>query len=346
MKLLYLAWSAVVADFWVFLTPQPWATSQGAFVATVGMHALACAVLATATHWLLPARYRQPKVLVWLLMFEFAFIAPFVGPLGILIVCHGTLHRETQRLPRANPRTLALLEYNVQNGTAPRSSQGAIRSRLTANVPAPVRLQSLLTLQAVPKRVANPLLEDLLGDDNDDVRLVAFGMLDSEEKKISQHIQRERAHLEKSLAPTQRAACLRHLAELHWELAYSALVQGEMRKYVLGEARRHVEEALAISEERDAGIAFLRARILLAQGETERAEFQFYLAMALGLAEISARPYLAEIAFRRRDMATLRAQMGLLAGRALAPRVQVSVDLWTGRDRFSAHHDRRVLAHI
>ncbi|MBK6906075.1 MAG: hypothetical protein IPH08_02700 [Rhodocyclaceae bacterium] len=346
MKLLYLAWSAVVADFWVFLTPQPYSTSASAMIATVAMHGAACAVLATVSWFLLPQRYRYPRPLVWLLMFNFSFVAPFVGPVVMLLICHTTLHQDIERLPQATPLELEPLEYNVQSKVAPRSSQGAIRSRLTSNVPANIRMQSLLTLQAVPKRVANPLLEDLLADDSDDVRLVAFGMLDAEEKKLSVHIQRERRNLEHEMSVDQRYTCLRYLAELHWELTYTALAQGEMRKYMLGEARRYINEAITLQKIRDPSLTFLRARVLLAQGDLVESEVLLYASLALGQSAGSVRPYLAEMAFRRHDMAAVHLHMNQLDNQALSARVQRAADLWTGRDSFPNPNDRNTLAHI
>jgi hypothetical protein len=347
------------------------AHSLPAFLAVWAMHACSCAVLATATYTLLPARYRQPLWSVWSLMFGFAFIAPVIGSIGMLFVAHTALHREVPKAPAATPLSLALPEYDIQSKESHRAGQGAIRMRLATNVPANVRMQSLLTLQSVPNRVSNPILEDLLGDATDDVRMVAFGMLDAEEKIISNHIRLERANLDKNLPDEQRHICLRHLAELHWELIYASLAQGELRRHMLGEARRYADAAIAsaVVDKADAGLLFLRGRILLAQSEIDEAEVSIRVAVINGLPEASALPYLAEMAFRKRSFAATHGLMQRLAelevtsrtqavvslwtGHTdnaayahLSPRAQAIVDLWTGRDSVVNYSDRHLLQHL
>ncbi len=369
MKFTFWAWVAILADLGLFVSPLPMSHSLSAFAAVWLLHACSCAILATVTYALLPFRYRRPLLLVWLLMFGFAFIAPVIGSIGMLLVAHLALHRESPKAFQATPLSLELPEYDVQSKESHRAGQGAIRMRLGTNVPESIRMQSLLTLQVVPNRVANPILEELLGDETDDVRLVAFGMLDAKEKVISNHIREERGNLAQKLTEEQRYSTLRHLAELHWELIYASLAQGELRKHMLGEARRYADEAIAIASKVDAGLLFLRGRILLAQSVFEEAEISIRTAVLYGLNEASALPYLAEIAFHHRHFESVRGLMQRLYGLEvtnrtqavvtlwtghvesgvfahLAPRAQAIVDLWTGHDSVIYYSDHNVLHHI
>jgi tetratricopeptide (TPR) repeat protein len=207
-------------------------------------------------------------------------------------------------------------------------------------------MQALLTLQAVPGRVANPILENLLGDETDDVRLLAFGMLDSAEKKISVQIQHERELLDTESTTEQRFDCLRHLAELHWELIYASLAQGELRRHILSQARTYLASALALGVAPSPGLLFLQGRILLAQGEIEPAQAAIEQALALGLSRISALPYLAEIAYRRRQFSVVQDCMRQLTQFNIAPRPRAIADLWTGRDKMSNLSDFNHLPHL
>ena len=127
-------------------------------------------------------------------------------------------------------------------------------------------MQSLLTLQAVPNRVANPILEELLGDTTEDVRLVAFGMLDAAEKKIAKEIRFETERQSQDLTREQRYDALQRLAELNWELVYACLIQGELRLHILQQARTHLEAALALGIPPGSGLIFLQGKILLELG--------------------------------------------------------------------------------
>jgi hypothetical protein len=369
MKSLYWIWSALLADLALFFSGVPFEHSVMALLGLWLAHATFCGVQAAATWFLMPFRYRQPWPAVVALLFCIAFVAPVIGTLAVLLVVVLTLRRQDDGALRMTPQSVPLPEYDVRRENAQRAGQGAIRARLAANVPESVRMKSLLTLQAVPQRVANPILEELLGDETDDVRLLAFGMLDAEEKTLTRHIHQERMNLERKLPQLERQACLRRLAELHWELIYASLAQGELRRYMLGEARRYVDAALACGETHDAGLHFLRGRILLTLGEYDEAVVAIGSAVASGLAEASALPYMAEIAFRRgqfdyvhgvmdrlselelsgRTRAVVSLWQGHVEARAydhLTPRAQAVVDFWTGRDSVHNFCDHRIHHHL
>lgn len=370
MKTLHWAWAAILADFGLFVSAVVFKHDAASFMTTLTLHSICCAVLAISAWMLFPLRYRQPKIPVILLLFCFAFMAPVMGAIGVLLVAQLTLKRDQGGVAWAIPLTLGLPVYDVRSEQTTRASQGAIRSRLDSRVPGDVRMKSLLTLQAVPQRVANPILEELLGDEADDVRMLAFGMLDAEEKKLTHHIQHERAALEQVQDIRQRHDCLRRLAELHWELIYASLAQGELRQYMLDEASRYADEALSIGDDSaDSGLHFLRARILMAQGAYDLAVEAITQAMATGLSEVSALPYLAEIAFRQQRFDYVHGVMERLAelkpaGRTstvvnlwtghmdaaaygnLSPRAQAIVNLWTGRDNVHNFSDHRIFNHL
>lgn len=346
MKSAYWAWGAVLADLGVFMGPLPHSTSDAAFVQVWAMHASSCAILATSSLVLMPSKDRRALHWTWLLLFCFALIAPVLGSLSILLIAHTTLRQALDQHNHAKPQSVALPEFEVRSQKAVRTGQGAIRSRLTTQVPASVRMQSLLTLQAVPSRVANPILEKLLGDDTDDVRLIAFGMLDAEEKKLSVQIHQEQRNLETPLSSRARYDALRHLAELHWELIYAGLAHGGLKTYNLNQAWKYLETALAMDEQHECGLLFLKGRILLAQGDMAQAHDALTQAMQLGQSPASVLPYLAELAFEQRAFVTVHAHMQSLAQLHVASRSSAIVDLWTGRDSVLRFRDRRILQHI
>lgn len=346
MKSLLLGITATLADIAAFASPLPMQHSTQALFALLLAHGTACAIAAFAAYLALPGNHREPRWQSWLLLFSFSFICPVIGPLGLLFVIRTSLRPEAETLEYAKPVSIDLPEFDIYSKEASRSGQGAIRSRLSSSVPDGIRMQSLLTLRAVPARVSNPILEELLGDATDDVRLIAFGMLDSEEKKISDRIHEERKNLQRELTPAQRYVCLRHLAELHWELVYTSLASGELGKHILGEARQHLEAALALGEKPDSGIMFLKGRILLAQGDLGLAEESLINAVSLGHPAVSVLPYLSEIAFQRREFGVVKRFMDYFSERQHDSRLKGIADLWTGRESVRSFMDRRILPHI
>lgn len=343
METLALSWATLSHS----LGALAGSTSLDMLVALLAVHALVSLLAASICLDRLPTPLRQPRWAALLLLFNFSFIAPVLGPICIVFITRSSRQQARQAARQAQPASIALPEYDVQaSDTHVRSSQGAIRSRLEPQVPGHIRMQSLLTLQAVPGRVANPILETLLGDDSDDVRLLAFGMLDSEEKHISRSIQRERAQLESELSAEQRYDCLRHLAELHWELVYACLAQGELRRHILRQARDYLEAALSTGQPPSPGLLLLHGRILLEQEEIDAAEGVFRRAQALGLPPVSVIPYLAEISFLRRQFDRVQEQLLQLAPLNTTARTTAVVNLWTGRETFSRLHEYHHLPHL
>lgn len=320
--------------------------SLSTLAAILCLHTLISLGVALACLNLMPAHLRRPRGAALLLLFNFSFIAPVVGPLAVLLITRRSLKQALQAARQAQPSSVALPEYDVQAPDTIRSSQGGVRSRLDAHVPGDIRMRALLTLQAVPGRVANPILEGLLGDETDDVRLLAFGMLDSEEKRISRSIQRERSQLETKLSTEQRYDCLRHLAELHWEMVYACLAQGELRRHILRQAREYLESALATGLPPSPGLMLLQGRILLAQHELDTAEDVFQRALAQGLPPVLGLPYLAEIAFDRRQFQRVHDMLTPLAELTTAARTTAVVNLWTGRETVSKLSEHHHLPHL
>ncbi len=339
--------ATLLPDPAILLGPIAGATGLRMLILLLLAHALISLGIALASVSRLPVLLREPRWAVLALLWNFAFIAPVLGPLAIVLITRNSRYQAHRAARRARPASVALPEYDVQaSDQAVRNSQGAIRSRLDPQVPGSVRMQSLLTLQAVPGRVANPILESLLGDDSDDVRLLAFGMLDSGEKSISRAIQHERAQLESELSAAQRFDCLRHLAELHWELVYAGLAQGELRRHILRQARDYIDQALATGEVPTPGLLLLQGRVLLAQEDHEAAEQALHRAIDQGLPPVSALPYLAEIAYARRDFADVRSCMAQLTSLNTAAKTTAIVDLWTGRETVSKLSEHNFLPHI
>lgn len=338
-------YSALAADAVAFLSPLAMATDPMAFWSLLGIHGIASVVLSLSLFPILPATYRRQKAGALLLLFALAFMAPVVGPVAAAVMLR--LNSQRRAKERSRPRLLSLPEFDVRTADPVRASRGAIRSRLNKLAPESLRLQSLLALQQVPDPISNPILEELLSDEADDVRLVAFGMLDTKEKKLFAMVQQERDRLDAAASEQQRYIGLRNLAELHWELIYAGLAQGDLRRYLLDTAWEYVQKALQCQEAgEDAALALLAGRILFAMGRPAAAEEAFVRSLRLGQPPASVLPYLAELAYLRRDYAEVRRLMGELRHAQLAPRLRALVDFWTGHPSLHTIHDLRLLPHL
>lgn len=317
------------------------------FFALLLLYALACAIIAAVVFPALPRRYRSPRWAILALLLILCFMAPIVGPLVavVLVKCNRTGRGSGMR-----EQALQILtppEFELRSKEVDRTNQGAIRSRLARHVPDQLRMQSLLKLQAVPQPVANPILVDLLSDEIDDIRLVAFGMLDAKERVLSKLIQGEQEKLARAKTDGQRYASLRNLADLHWELVYASLAQNELRQHMLETALSYVRQARQFPEaNHDAQLARLEGRILMAMENYPQAQAALERSLTLGQPKTSVVPYLAELAYLMGDYARVRQLLQELSDQQVKPAMRIVIDLWTGRDTTKVFRDRRILPHL
>jgi hypothetical protein len=295
------------------------------------VHGVACLFLAAFVSAALPVHLRRPVPAVILLLFGFSFFIPVLGLIGqvIAVLVARFLPRIVPELPYAEipPIEFEFPPREIRERT--KYGQGGLTSRLKdAGVPKEARFKSLLALQGMPAKIANPLLQDMLGDPADEVRLVAYGILDNQEKNINQHIHDEIEKLEDADSPEMELIALRRLAELYWELVYGGLVHGDVREHAMGETDRYLTQAMRIAPE-DAGLWFLKGRLLLFKRDPA-AEAALHRAVANGLEESRVLSYFAQIAFERRDYTEVRRIFSSLSESQYAARLRPAVRYWSG----------------
>lgn len=302
----------------------------GAFL---GAHALACAVLA-ATLWpLLPGRLRQPPLAVLGLLFSLAFFIPFLGLLALLLAVVVMRLLPAQEVDN-HFRLAAPPEFLLSVREPARLFRGlSIRQLLTDAHAAPtLRTRALNAIATKPARIAGDLLRKLLSDPVEDLRLVAYGLLDTQEKALRTRITEQAAILERLTTQAgshsgSRIEVLRQLAELNFELVYQSLVQGDVREHTLARAIEHAEAAIALDPS-DGGLRQLLARMHLEQGDIDRACDALIRATEDGLPDNRVLPYLAEMAFRRGDWASVRTLMQRIDPLTVTPRMAALVRYW------------------
>jgi hypothetical protein len=294
-------------------------------------HIASSLLLAVGGWYFMPDKYRYPRFPVTLLLFNFSFFIPVLGLPGVFVAVLISGYRRRSKIEHPFSR-LVLPEFVLSlREPEMKFSQGGIKSRLThSSIPTPQRLQSLLALQGIPARISSPLLQDMLGDSSDDIRLVAYGLLDSREKKITAQIHRELVNLRSAESREMQLMGLRHLAELYWEMIYAGLAQGDLRIHALNQALTYADSALKLAKQ-DTGLLFLKGRILLESKRYEEAQLILASAMEHGLPESRALPYVVEIAFNRRDYKTVQDLLLRLSVLQVTPIMKNAIQFWVTR---------------
>ena len=189
----------------------------------------------------------------------------------------------------------------------------------------------MAALQYVSGRTASPLLRTVLSDPSEDLRLLAYGMLDNLEKRINRAIDSELDALSAAQAEDATGAraleSARRLSDLYWELIYQELVQGDLREHAIKESLRYCEQVLQTQGD-NAPLILRKGRLLHAQGHADAAQAAYTQARALGLPATRVLPYQAELCFERGDFAQTRALMQELGQWGALPRLRPVIDYW------------------
>lgn len=302
------------------------------------LHALGCALLALVLIGLIPARYRRPRGWVLGYLFAYNFFMPLVGLVCVTagLLLGFWLPRSLGKTPFETAGQLRFTTHRNHEGTGFRGGQ--VRAQL-GNQQAPLdqRLKALAAVQDTPARATGSLLRGLLADPADDMRLLAYGILDSKEKQITHRILDSRRRLAHSDQPVDQFRLNKLVAELHWELIYQDLVQGDMRSFSAGQVRKYAMQALQLRAD-DAGVWFLLTRLELLCGDVAAVEHALAEARKGNFARERLLPYLAELRFLQRRYGEVRTLFDELADQPGVPALAQSRRYW--RPDLSAGGDR------
>jgi hypothetical protein len=243
-----------------------------------------------------------------------ALLLPVVGPLGLGLLLRSVGRRARAApagpppvitrmpgLPAAAPAGLdgdAPSPNDADNPNQNHLGPGALAARLRfAREPA-ARVRAVLATRRLDGARATPLLRQGLRDRHEDVRLLAYALLEDRERQGDATIRGLLAALGAAPEP-RRAAVHEQLAHAYWELCYQRLVAGELESFALTRTLEHLDAAGAAGPTAG-GRWLLRARVLLRQRDPAAARAALDHSRRCGMPARTVDRYLAETTFLER----------------------------------------------
>ena len=281
------------------------------------LHAAASAGAVWMAWALLPSKLRRPALPTCALLYSLAFFIPILGVVATVIAV-----QVAQRFPKIwrteRYVTNIMPEFTeVQQEATKRSDLrvGDARRILKDHTQAiATRLRVLVALQSMRPKATIPLLQSLLSDPSEDIRLLAYSMVEAWEKDLSQQILEAMNSLRDARAGDERAPlvnALQRLAELHWLQADSGLARGDLRVFALEQAQQCCEDVLLL-DGYVPSVWQLYAQVLIALNRLPAAVRALQLGRSVRMPEQEVWPLLAQIAFMRRDLGEVRRFIGHL----------------------------------
>lgn len=291
------------------------------------LHAAASVDAAQMGVMFLPRHYRQPKWAVYGLFFLGSFFVPLLSYIFISAIV--ITARFFSKPVIYHPFLEVELPKFTLGGAGVRNSlgEGAIHTRLsTASLSTEVRMKALLSAQALSPRLSVPMLKKLLGDEADDLRLLAYGMLDQREKILNATIDELLKKLTDCHDINLCQLYQKQLAEIYWSFAYENLAEGDILSYMLAQADHYTRAALQTKPDGDLWV--LLAQILIKQKKFEGVETAFEQAILLGMPAMRIQPYLAELAYQRQDYPAVRKHIQLMETNNQTPQIANMQRFW------------------
>lgn len=315
--------------------PQALDSARVSMSAVLAWQAVAALLAGGFMICVLPASYRGRRGAFWHIAL-ITFFLPGAGltvVLGVLLI--GYLFPPPREALAAGqvtpPGFISHLVARVRHGAGMR-----LRARLR-NVQGERddRVAALISVQALPSRVTSEIARDLLADPVEEVRLLAYGILDGMEKRITQQIYAMRDRHAAAQDEDERAHACRRLAELYWELIYQNLVRGEVLRFTLERVEQFARDALEQHED-DASMWYLLGRCALLRETPDAAEMYLRHAQFHNFPTERLLPWLAEAAFQKRRYDRVSQLLGGVGagvagarGSTASPAVQPAVRFWT-----------------
>lgn len=292
-------------------------------------HFIASAISAYIFLGIFVPNYNETRLRNCIFFFVIIFYLPVLGLLGLISAIPFVIFHS----PKLEKLNLYMNTYKIRDlpitETAVTDSQpvmlhnliGLYRSKNYHR-----RLQAVYATLKLKDEDAIPLLHKALGDPIDDIRLLAYALLDRKENFLSKRINKNKQKLEQIEHSRNKKLCLL-IANDYWELVRLGLIQGEAQNYILNMACKYIELGLEHYPQ-DLGLCFLHAQVLLKLRNYPQAYAQFKKTENLGMDRRNLLVYYAEIAFYSRQYLEVKELMKTVDLPTAHPKLSAVTEFW------------------
>lgn len=294
------------------------------------LHIIACSLMSGVLLSMLTSTYQaSAKLLTFLLFFMLAFYIPLLGMLGLMLALLPGLRpiNTAVELPMNFNRIRTVYNNPVSSESAFDYGAISLESLLQSHKPEK-RMEAVYATLKLEDKQAIPLLRIALRDPVDDIRLLAYALIDRKEHRISERIEGARKSLENRDGGNTRHL-YRSIVKDYWEIAHLGLVEGETLNFVLKKACEYLELGLQ-RYPTDRGLHFQYGKFLLKMKNPKLAYEEFKKAEHLGVERKQLLLYYAEIDFLQRRYGEVKRYMNEIEFTRSPPQIYAASRFWRG----------------
>lgn len=240
--------------------------------------------------------FENPHPYLMLLGFFLCFTLPVFGSITILLLINW-LRRSQKAFRTIHIHTLPLTK--IYTPLKQRRGIGSLTAQLFYNDKKAIEDMKLNALNDAvmlnPQKI-NPIIRTLLSDKQDEIRLLAFQLLNKQENELLPHINDCLKSLETAHTPAAQFFYQKELACLYWELDFRGLIEEKLSNFTLNKSLNYGKAALILNPS-DLSLLLLLGRIYLKLKDYASAHMHFELYITHGGFKDRVISYLAEIYF-------------------------------------------------
>lgn len=298
------------------------------------VHLLAALLFARQLVALLPPPYRNGGPVAVACVFGVVVFVPVLSMLGLLCSVLPALRRQcTVAAPMVwrHPRRVQLPTRAPDPREAPAFAwAGSLAGTLHHATDPHKRMAALIATLSLQEQDAIPLWRWALKDPEDEVRLLAYSLLNRKERVIEGRLRHTLDLLNASGPDSARAADLnKALAHDWWALAQLASARSSTQLALRARARERAERALGL-QPGDGGLWLLLARILIEQRQLDEALVALGRAREGGIDPRQTEPLLAEMAFIDRRYHAVGRHIARTGPQRSRLHIGAAVEQWEG----------------
>lgn len=278
----------------------------GHLLAVLVPHLVFSLVLAFLMTIVVVRRFQVPRSRCLVYFFTISFFLPVVGAVGILAaLLFITFFLRHITRPEFGNVPLPIFMDETSEPASGMGEGGAWTRIRETGIPRAQRLKAILAVADEKGRNKSRLLQLATGDVDDEIRLLAFNIHDQQEKIISSSISDALQALKRADSPEERADLHAALAFSYWEMVYHDLARDNLRDFFIDQAMDHALRAQKLGSDKSA-LSMLTGRIHLERRNVPGAEEAINKALKLGELHSRALPFLAELAYLKREFITMK----------------------------------------
>lgn len=259
------------------------------------VHAAISLIIAIFAMLSLRKRFNGQEIGVTSLFFLFNIALPIVGCFFTIWIVYYLLNVQYKHLLH-NSHHINMMEFkNEFPDTKRLFGEGSVAELMTNEMTTPaLKMKALDTMADHTTQKNISLIKSSLSDQNDEIRLYSFAIVEKTERALNQQIHKKLQQFNALKSSKEKFSTARELAYLYWEIIYNDLSDADLKKFLIHEVKKYIVIVLA-ENKTDARMHLLLGKIFLIENRVIDAATQFKLVIEMGGALNDKFAYIADV---------------------------------------------------